>query len=193
MCRYADAEDATILKEAKDLGKNMDLNIVRLKFTAYLQDSNGGYTRALKPVVSNAIYDSSESTRWKYWRYHRGQASVCQNLNRAGLFSVMMWFHLQSPPTPPTWGSPGWIGRVAPYSEETRSSSSVTKFRKVRKNFEDAFVSSCLEVDFHPMMPLCSAPQTTSRFVSMRRTTREAGRRSGTSRPLTFTNRWVWC
>lgn len=39
----------------------MDLNIVRLKFTAYLQDSNGGFTRALKPVVSNAIYDSSES------------------------------------------------------------------------------------------------------------------------------------
>lgn len=38
----------------------MDLNIVRLKFTAYLQDSNGGFTRALKPVVSNAIYDSSE-------------------------------------------------------------------------------------------------------------------------------------
>ena len=40
----------------------MDLNIVRLKFTAYLQDSNGGFTRALKPVVSNPIYDSSEST-----------------------------------------------------------------------------------------------------------------------------------
>lgn len=39
----------------------MDLNIVRLKFTAFLQDSNGGFTRALKPVVSNAIYDSSES------------------------------------------------------------------------------------------------------------------------------------
>lgn len=39
----------------------MDLNIVRLQFTAYLQDSNGGFTRALKPVVSNPIYDSSES------------------------------------------------------------------------------------------------------------------------------------
>ncbi|XP_034722111.1 nuclear factor NF-kappa-B p100 subunit-like, partial [Etheostoma cragini] len=36
----------------------MDLNIVRLKFTAYLQDSNGGFTRGLKPVVSNCIYDS---------------------------------------------------------------------------------------------------------------------------------------
>uniref|UniRef100_A0A8D3CX55 RHD domain-containing protein n=1 Tax=Scophthalmus maximus TaxID=52904 RepID=A0A8D3CX55_SCOMX len=46
------------LTEAKELGKVMDLNIVRLKFTAYLQDSNGGFTRALKPVVSNPIYDS---------------------------------------------------------------------------------------------------------------------------------------
>ncbi|XP_047458405.1 nuclear factor NF-kappa-B p100 subunit isoform X2 [Mugil cephalus] len=51
-------EETSILKEAKELGKVMDLNIVRLKFTAYLQDSNGGFTRALKPVVSNPIYDS---------------------------------------------------------------------------------------------------------------------------------------
>lgn len=50
-------------KEAKDLGKVMDLNIVRLKFTAFLQDSNGSFTRALKPVVSNPIYDSSEFPR----------------------------------------------------------------------------------------------------------------------------------
>lgn len=61
-CRLSpsDAEEHSILKEAKELGKVMDLNIVRLRFTAYLQDSNGGFTRALKPVVSNPIYDSSE-------------------------------------------------------------------------------------------------------------------------------------
>ncbi|XP_030297753.1 nuclear factor NF-kappa-B p100 subunit isoform X2 [Sparus aurata] len=53
-----DSEETSILKEAKELGKVMDLNIVRLKFTAFLQDSNGGFTRALKPVVSNPIYDS---------------------------------------------------------------------------------------------------------------------------------------
>uniref|UniRef100_A0AAY4BZ81 RHD domain-containing protein n=1 Tax=Denticeps clupeoides TaxID=299321 RepID=A0AAY4BZ81_9TELE len=53
-----EAEDLAIVNEAKELGKDMDLNIVRLKFTAYLQDSNGGFTRALKPVVSNPIYDS---------------------------------------------------------------------------------------------------------------------------------------
>ncbi|XP_075939591.1 nuclear factor NF-kappa-B p100 subunit-like isoform X2 [Anarhichas minor] len=57
-CHLTDSEESGILKEAKELGKVMDLNIVRLKFTAYLQDSNGGYTRGLKPVVSNPIYDS---------------------------------------------------------------------------------------------------------------------------------------
>uniref|UniRef100_A0A1A8CUT9 Nuclear factor of kappa light polypeptide gene enhancer in B-cells 2, p49/p100 n=1 Tax=Nothobranchius kadleci TaxID=1051664 RepID=A0A1A8CUT9_NOTKA len=57
-CHLTDAEETSIMKEAKELGKSMDLNIVRLRFTAYLQDSNGGFTRALKPVVSNPIYDS---------------------------------------------------------------------------------------------------------------------------------------
>ncbi|XP_028844167.1 nuclear factor NF-kappa-B p100 subunit isoform X2 [Denticeps clupeoides] len=56
--QFTEAEDLAIVNEAKELGKDMDLNIVRLKFTAYLQDSNGGFTRALKPVVSNPIYDS---------------------------------------------------------------------------------------------------------------------------------------
>ncbi|PWA20113.1 hypothetical protein CCH79_00017679, partial [Gambusia affinis] len=57
-CQLTDGEESSILKEAKELGKVMDLNIVRLRFTAFLQDSNGGFTRALKPVVSNPIYDS---------------------------------------------------------------------------------------------------------------------------------------
>lgn len=56
--KFSDAEEQALMQEAKELGKSMDLNIVRLKFTAYLQDSNGSYTRALKPVVSNPIYDS---------------------------------------------------------------------------------------------------------------------------------------
>ncbi|KAF3707928.1 Nuclear factor NF-kappa-B p100 subunit DNA-binding factor KBF2 [Channa argus] len=55
---FTDGEEQACHKEAKELGKVMDLNIVRLKFTAYLQDSNGGFTRALKPVISNPIYDS---------------------------------------------------------------------------------------------------------------------------------------
>ncbi|XP_068182712.1 nuclear factor NF-kappa-B p100 subunit isoform X2 [Antennarius striatus] len=57
-CLLTDSEENSALKEAKELGKVMDLNIVRLKFTAFLQDSNGSFTRALKPVVSNPIYDS---------------------------------------------------------------------------------------------------------------------------------------
>uniref|UniRef100_A0A8C1JA04 Nuclear factor of kappa light polypeptide gene enhancer in B-cells 2 (p49/p100) n=1 Tax=Cyprinus carpio TaxID=7962 RepID=A0A8C1JA04_CYPCA len=56
--KLTDSEEQAILHEAKELGKSMDLNIVRLKFTAYLQDSNGSFTRALNPVVSNPIYDS---------------------------------------------------------------------------------------------------------------------------------------
>ncbi|KAJ0005308.1 hypothetical protein NQD34_011522 [Periophthalmus magnuspinnatus] len=56
--QLSDTEEGSCMKEAKELGRTMDLNIVRLKFTAFLQDSNGGFTRALKPVVSNPIYDS---------------------------------------------------------------------------------------------------------------------------------------
>ncbi|KAL2082947.1 hypothetical protein ACEWY4_020720 [Coilia grayii] len=55
---FNDADEQAILIEAKELSKSMDLNIVRLKFTAYLQDSTGAFTRALKPVISNPIYDS---------------------------------------------------------------------------------------------------------------------------------------
>ncbi|XP_037128004.1 nuclear factor NF-kappa-B p100 subunit isoform X2 [Syngnathus acus] len=52
------AEESALSKDAKELSKIVDLNIVRLKFTAFLKDSNGGFTRALKAVVSNPIYDS---------------------------------------------------------------------------------------------------------------------------------------
>ncbi|XP_072559976.1 nuclear factor NF-kappa-B p100 subunit-like [Paramormyrops kingsleyae] len=53
-----ESEEQAIAKEAKELSVSMDLNVVRLKFTAYLQDSQGEYTLALKPVISNPIYDS---------------------------------------------------------------------------------------------------------------------------------------
>ncbi|KAK5924556.1 hypothetical protein CgunFtcFv8_017161 [Champsocephalus gunnari] len=38
--------------------KEMDLSVVRLMFTAFLPDSDGGFTRRLEPVVSDPIYDS---------------------------------------------------------------------------------------------------------------------------------------
>ncbi|XP_061542453.1 nuclear factor NF-kappa-B p105 subunit isoform X2 [Phycodurus eques] len=38
--------------------KEMDLSVVRLMFTAFLPDSDGGFTRRLQPVVSQPIYDS---------------------------------------------------------------------------------------------------------------------------------------
>uniref|UniRef100_A0A669EAS0 Nuclear factor kappa B subunit 1 n=1 Tax=Oreochromis niloticus TaxID=8128 RepID=A0A669EAS0_ORENI len=38
--------------------KEMDLSVVRLMFTAFLPDSDGGFSRRLEPVVSEPIYDS---------------------------------------------------------------------------------------------------------------------------------------
>ncbi|XP_037118525.1 nuclear factor NF-kappa-B p105 subunit [Syngnathus acus] len=38
--------------------KEMDLSVVRLMFTAFLPDSDGGFTRPLHPVLSHPIYDS---------------------------------------------------------------------------------------------------------------------------------------
>ncbi|XP_061644076.1 nuclear factor NF-kappa-B p105 subunit isoform X2 [Phyllopteryx taeniolatus] len=38
--------------------KEMDLSVVRLMFTAFLPDSDGGFSRRLQPVVSQPIYDS---------------------------------------------------------------------------------------------------------------------------------------
>lgn len=43
--------------------KDMDLSVVRLMFTAFLPDSDGGFSRRLHPVVSEPIYDSSEWPR----------------------------------------------------------------------------------------------------------------------------------
>ncbi|KAL6117357.1 nfkb1 [Pungitius sinensis] len=38
--------------------KEMDLSVVRLMFTAFLPNSDGGFSRRLEPVVSEPIYDS---------------------------------------------------------------------------------------------------------------------------------------
>lgn len=45
---------------ATQQAKEMDLSVVRLMFTAFLPDSDGGFSRRLEPVVSEPIYDSSE-------------------------------------------------------------------------------------------------------------------------------------
>uniref|UniRef100_A0A8C6KA98 Nuclear factor kappa B subunit 1 n=1 Tax=Nothobranchius furzeri TaxID=105023 RepID=A0A8C6KA98_NOTFU len=43
---------------AANQAKEMDLSVVRLMFTAFLPDSDGGFSRRLEPVVSEPIYDS---------------------------------------------------------------------------------------------------------------------------------------
>ncbi|KAK1875803.1 Nuclear factor NF-kappa-B p105 subunit [Dissostichus eleginoides] len=49
---------SVICSTASQQAKEMDLSVVRLMFTAFLPDSDGGFTRRLEPVVSDPIYDS---------------------------------------------------------------------------------------------------------------------------------------
>lgn len=37
-----------------------DLNVVRLCIQVFLQDEAGQYSRSLRPIVTNPIYDNSE-------------------------------------------------------------------------------------------------------------------------------------
>uniref|UniRef100_A0A670HQI8 Nuclear factor kappa B subunit 2 n=1 Tax=Podarcis muralis TaxID=64176 RepID=A0A670HQI8_PODMU len=53
-----ESEEEEIEQEAKELKKTMDLSIVRLRFSAYLRDSSGNFSLALKPVISDPIHDS---------------------------------------------------------------------------------------------------------------------------------------
>lgn len=59
-CLVLDREKEIIRQAALQQTKEMDLSVVRLLFTAFLPDSTGSFTRRLEPVVSDAIYDSSE-------------------------------------------------------------------------------------------------------------------------------------
>uniref|UniRef100_A0A8C5BYZ8 RHD domain-containing protein n=1 Tax=Gadus morhua TaxID=8049 RepID=A0A8C5BYZ8_GADMO len=47
-----------ISSAASHQSKDMDLSVVRLMFTAFLPNSDGGFSRRLDPVVSDPIYDS---------------------------------------------------------------------------------------------------------------------------------------
>lgn len=52
-------EDRQRIKaKALSEAKSIDLSVVRLMFIAYLPDSNGAFTLMLKPVISDAIFDS---------------------------------------------------------------------------------------------------------------------------------------
>ncbi|XP_073495254.1 nuclear factor NF-kappa-B p105 subunit [Phyllobates terribilis] len=47
-----------IRQAAYQQSRDIDLSVVRLMFTAFLPDSNGGFTRRLEPVMSVPIFDS---------------------------------------------------------------------------------------------------------------------------------------
>ncbi|XP_051506520.1 nuclear factor NF-kappa-B p105 subunit-like isoform X2 [Myxocyprinus asiaticus] len=54
----ADHERNLISSAAAHQAKEMDLSVVRLMFTAFLPDSDGGFSRRLDPVISQPIFDS---------------------------------------------------------------------------------------------------------------------------------------
>uniref|UniRef100_A0A671UCE3 Nuclear factor kappa B subunit 1 n=1 Tax=Sparus aurata TaxID=8175 RepID=A0A671UCE3_SPAAU len=53
-----DHQRSIISSAAALQAKEMDLSVVRLMFTAFLPDSDGGFSRRLEPAVSEPIYDS---------------------------------------------------------------------------------------------------------------------------------------
>ncbi|XP_026136135.1 nuclear factor NF-kappa-B p105 subunit-like isoform X1 [Carassius auratus] len=53
-----DAERNLISGTSIHQSKEMDLSVVRLMFTAFLPDSDGGFSRRLEPVISDPIFDS---------------------------------------------------------------------------------------------------------------------------------------
>ena len=55
-----DEEKQRISQQAQKQAKNMQLNVVRLCFQAYLLDLQGNRTSLLQSVVSDPIYDSSK-------------------------------------------------------------------------------------------------------------------------------------
>lgn len=53
-----DAERNLFTGASVHQSKEMDLSVVRLMFTAFLPDSDGGFSRRLDPVISDPIFDS---------------------------------------------------------------------------------------------------------------------------------------
>uniref|UniRef100_A0A8C8EJ50 RHD domain-containing protein n=1 Tax=Oncorhynchus tshawytscha TaxID=74940 RepID=A0A8C8EJ50_ONCTS len=54
-----DSEKKNLISSAASYqAKEMDLSVVRLMFTAFLPDSDGGFSRRLDPVISDPIFDS---------------------------------------------------------------------------------------------------------------------------------------
>ncbi|KAG7270189.1 hypothetical protein CRUP_016023 [Coryphaenoides rupestris] len=53
-----DHQQSLIRSAASHQAKDMDLSVVRLMFTAFLPNSDGGFSRRLEPMVSEPIYDS---------------------------------------------------------------------------------------------------------------------------------------
>lgn len=95
----SDDQRRVISSAASLQAKEMDLSVVRLMFTAFLPNSDGGFSRRLEPVVSEPIYDSSESERIQSPEcYDQGrEAVVCP---RQGIKTAAFFFFFVSSDRP---------------------------------------------------------------------------------------------
>jgi len=59
---FLDEMKQNIRKQAENQARNIQLNVIRLCFQAYLMDQTGKFTQVLPPICSNPIYDASESS-----------------------------------------------------------------------------------------------------------------------------------
>ncbi|XP_036406863.1 nuclear factor NF-kappa-B p105 subunit-like [Megalops cyprinoides] len=71
-------QKSLIASAAQSQSRVMDLSVVHLMFTAFLPDSDGGFTRRLDPIISDPIYDSKapNASNLKIVRMDRTAGSV---------------------------------------------------------------------------------------------------------------------
>ena len=75
---------------AEKQAKDMQLNVVKLCFQAYLRDVNGQFNRLLPSVLSSPIYDSS-----KFQTYGQNITVLSALSNYNGLFHSLFWSDLK--------------------------------------------------------------------------------------------------
>lgn len=80
--------------------KEMDLSVVRLMFTAFLPDSDGGFSRRLEPVVSEPIYDSSECLRSALGRLPGSVSAANRSTARTAVIQLRRCGGRPPPPLP---------------------------------------------------------------------------------------------
>jgi len=77
--KNTESEQAIAHQQAEEQARTMQLNVVRLCFTAYLPDSFGEFKHRLTPVVSQPIYDSKSPGTAALRIYRMDKCNGCCN------------------------------------------------------------------------------------------------------------------